>query len=116
VAGLPTTWGVPALAQAIVPIDAPVVERMRMAGAIPIGRTNLPDQDHTTSPPATHAARRSAPSASSAFRSTFVTTAIRPLCRRGTRGLNHNFRNAEDIYFLPKGWTIANDREAPVRR
>src|SRR3981189_3934043 len=42
-AGLPTTWGVPALAQAVVPIDAPVVERMRAAGAIPIGRTNLPD-------------------------------------------------------------------------
>jgi amidase len=42
-AGLPTTWGVPALAQAITPMDAPVVERMRAAGAIPIGRTNLPD-------------------------------------------------------------------------
>jgi len=42
-AGLPTTWGVTALAQAIVPMDAPVVERMRAAGAIPIGRTNLPD-------------------------------------------------------------------------
>jgi amidase len=42
-AGLPTTWGVPALAQAVVPADAPVVERMRSAGAIPIGRTNLPD-------------------------------------------------------------------------
>jgi amidase len=42
-AGLPTTWGVPALAQAIVPADAPIVERMRAAGAIPIGRTNLPD-------------------------------------------------------------------------
>jgi amidase len=42
-AGLPTTWGVPALAQAVVPMDAPVVERMRAAGAIPIGRTNLPD-------------------------------------------------------------------------
>src|SRR6266478_2740366 len=41
--GLPTTWGVPALAQAVVPADAPVVERMRAAGAIPIGRTNLPD-------------------------------------------------------------------------
>src|ERR1700761_1635379 len=40
--GLPTTWGVPALAQAITPMDAPVVERMRAAGAIPIGRTNLP--------------------------------------------------------------------------
>jgi len=42
-AGLPTTWGVPALAQAVVPADAPVVERMRAAGAILIGRTNLPD-------------------------------------------------------------------------
>src|ERR1700751_1281799 len=42
-AGLPTTWGVPALAQAIAPADAPVVERMRAAGAIPIGRINLPD-------------------------------------------------------------------------
>src|SRR5246127_865960 len=42
-AGLPTTWGVPALAKAVVPADAPVVERMRAAGAIPIGRTNLPD-------------------------------------------------------------------------
>src|ERR1700732_1326532 len=42
-AGLPTTWGVPALANAVVPADAPVVERMRAAGAIPIGRTNLPD-------------------------------------------------------------------------
>lgn len=42
-AGLPTTWGVKALAEAVVPLDAPVVERMRAAGAIPIGRTNLPD-------------------------------------------------------------------------
>ena len=33
----------PALANAVVPVDAPVVQRMRAAGAIPIGRTNLPD-------------------------------------------------------------------------
>lgn len=42
-AGLPTTWGVKALSGAVVALDAPVVERMRQAGAIPIGRTNLPD-------------------------------------------------------------------------
>src|SRR5438445_1136534 len=42
-AGLAATWGVPALATAVVPADAPVVECMRAAGAIPIARTNLPD-------------------------------------------------------------------------
>ena len=31
------------MAQAIAPVDAPQVERLRAAGAIPIGRTNLPD-------------------------------------------------------------------------
>lgn len=43
VAGQPTTSGVPLFAQAIAPSDAPSVERMKAAGAIPIGRTNLPD-------------------------------------------------------------------------
>ena len=43
VAGTPTTNGVEALADAIAPIDAPTVERMRAAGAIPFARTNLPD-------------------------------------------------------------------------
>lgn len=42
-AGTPTTQGIPALAEAVAPIDAPSVERLRAAGAIPIGRTNLPD-------------------------------------------------------------------------
>ena len=42
-AGLPTTWGCVGLSEAVVPLDAPVVVRMRAAGAIPIGRTNLPD-------------------------------------------------------------------------
>ncbi len=42
-AGTPTTQAVPALAEAIAPVDAPQVERLRAAGAIPIGRTNLPD-------------------------------------------------------------------------
>ena len=43
VAGWPTTHGVPAFAEAVVPLDAPVVERMRAAGAIPFARTNMPD-------------------------------------------------------------------------
>lgn len=42
-AGTPTTHGIPALAEAIAPTDAPSAERLRAAGAIPIGRTNLPD-------------------------------------------------------------------------
>ena len=42
-AGTPTTQAVPALAEAIAPVDAPQVERLRAAGAIPFGRTNLPD-------------------------------------------------------------------------
>ena len=41
--GSATTRGLPAFAGAVVPVDAPVVERMRAAGAIAIGRTNLAD-------------------------------------------------------------------------
>jgi amidase len=41
-AGTPTTHGLKALAGAYPRLDAPVVERLRSAGAIPIGRTNLP--------------------------------------------------------------------------
>ncbi len=43
VAGTPTTQGVAALADALAATDAPTVERMRAAGAIPFARTNLPD-------------------------------------------------------------------------
>lgn len=43
VAGTPTTHGIKALATAHPAMDAPVVERMRAAGAIPIGHTNMPD-------------------------------------------------------------------------
>lgn len=42
-AGTPTTQGIRALADAIADRDAPTVERIRAAGAIPIARTNLPD-------------------------------------------------------------------------
>lgn len=42
-AGTPTTQAVAFLADAVAPIDGPLVERVRAAGAIPIGRTNLPD-------------------------------------------------------------------------
>ena len=43
VVGSPTTQGLPALAEVLPTEDAPVVERMRAAGAIPFVRTNLPD-------------------------------------------------------------------------
>src|SRR5215471_9957159 len=43
VAGTATTHGVPAMAEAIASVDAPPVERLRAAGAIALGRTNLPD-------------------------------------------------------------------------
>jgi amidase len=41
--GSPTTQGVPLLSDAVPPIDSPVVERMKSAGAIPLARTNLPE-------------------------------------------------------------------------
>jgi amidase len=41
--GSATTQGVPALADAIPPLDAPIVARMKAAGAIPLARTNLPE-------------------------------------------------------------------------
>ncbi len=41
--GQPTVNGVPAFAEAMPTQDAPVVARMKAAGAIPIGRTNMPE-------------------------------------------------------------------------
>ncbi|MGA9275804.1 amidase [Ilumatobacter sp.] len=41
--GSPTTQGIVAMADALPPLDAPVTERMKAAGAIPLARTNLPD-------------------------------------------------------------------------
>ena len=43
VAGFATDHGVPALRDAIPPIDAPLVARLREAGAIPLAHSNLPD-------------------------------------------------------------------------
>ncbi|HEY6797287.1 MAG TPA: amidase [Kineosporiaceae bacterium] len=43
VAGLPTTEGVVAYAERRAEVDAPSVAGLRRAGAIPIGRTNMPD-------------------------------------------------------------------------
>ena len=42
-AGTPTTQSIAFLAEAVAATDAPLVQRVRAAGAIPIGRTNLPD-------------------------------------------------------------------------
>ena len=41
--GSATTQGVPLLADSMPAMDAPVVERMKKAGAIPLARTNLPE-------------------------------------------------------------------------
>jgi amidase len=41
--GSPSTQGSPALREALPVCDAPLVERLKRAGAIPIARTNLPD-------------------------------------------------------------------------
>jgi amidase len=43
VLGTPTTHGLRAFTEAYPRLDGPVVERMKAAGAIPIGRSNMPD-------------------------------------------------------------------------
>jgi len=64
------------------------------------------------------AARQSARPASAAFRSTFVTIAIRPLCRCGMGAVNHEFRKNERRIFLREGLDRANQVEpkSEIRR
>jgi len=42
VAGLPTTWGLPAAAKSIAQSDAVAVSRLKAAGAVVLGKTNVP--------------------------------------------------------------------------
>ena len=58
VAGSATTQGVAAFEHAIATVDAPVVERMRAAGAIPFARTNLPTSACACTPTRSCAASR----------------------------------------------------------
>jgi amidase len=44
VAGLPTTWGIPGTEQIVVGQDAVAVDRLKRAGAVVIGKTNVPTQ------------------------------------------------------------------------
>jgi amidase len=43
IVGSATTNGIPAMAEAFPSMDAPVVARMKAAGAVPLARTNLPE-------------------------------------------------------------------------
>ncbi|HEU0201386.1 MAG TPA: amidase family protein [Burkholderiaceae bacterium] len=42
VAGLPTTWGIPGTQHIKVSADAVAIERLKNAGAIILGKTNVP--------------------------------------------------------------------------
>ena len=57
------------------------------------------------------AARQSAQRTSAALRSTFVTIAIRPLCRCGVGAVNHKFLKIERRIFLCEGLDRANQVE-----
>lgn len=86
VAGTPTTDGMPAFAGAVPQNDAPLVARLRAAGAIPFARTNMPDLGlrwHTDS--SLHGATRNpwdpdvTPGGSSGGESVAVATGMSPL-------------------------------------
>jgi amidase len=85
-AGTPTTMGLKLLAEALPPRDAPVVERMRAAGGIPIGRTNCPNLTvrwHTDSelwgPTVNPWDRARTPGASSGGEAVAIATGMSPL-------------------------------------
>jgi amidase len=85
-AGTPTTQGLKALAGAYPTLDAPVVERLKATGAIPIGRTNLPNlavRWHTDSelygPTMNPWDRSRTPGASSAGEAAALATGMSPL-------------------------------------
>jgi amidase len=85
-AGTPTTCGSKALTDAYPRRDAPVVERLRRAGAIPIGHTNLPTfavRWHTDSelwgPTVNPWNRSHTPGASSGGEAVAVATGMSPL-------------------------------------
>jgi amidase len=80
VAGTPTTQGFKALAEAYPSRDAPIVARMKAAGAIPVGRTNLPSGESelwgaTINP----WDRTRTPGASSAGEAAAIATGMSPL-------------------------------------
>ncbi|HEX5561026.1 MAG TPA: amidase family protein, partial [Nocardioidaceae bacterium] len=86
VAGTPTTQGLKALASAYPTTDAPAVERLKTAGAIPIGRTNMPSASvrwHCDSelwgPTLNPWDRSRTPGASSAGEAVAVATGMSPL-------------------------------------
>jgi amidase len=56
-AGSATTWGLTAFAEQIASCDAPMVARLREAGAIPLARTNLPDWAFRWDVESSHAGR-----------------------------------------------------------
>lgn len=86
VAGSPTSDGLPAFATALPTGDAPVVSRLRAAGAVPFARTNMPDLGlrwHTES--ALHGATRNpwdagrTPGGSSGGEAAAIATGMSPL-------------------------------------
>lgn len=44
IAGVPTTWGNPELAHAVAEDDSPIVARIRRAGGVLVGKTNVPEK------------------------------------------------------------------------